>query len=208
MSSFKPAIQYGAPSNLRPELLLHPNIPKPLHGLAPRTILGKEWWDKVRNKTVNRQGNHCAACGVPATRAAHRRYLEAHELYHIDYDRAFALYNGTVALCNSCHAYIHCGRLNHLYSKGLDTEWVLAVLEHGRRLLKQSDLEPTDTQQYSYSAIRGLPLDPDVMTRLQELDREAPAWSAWRLLLGDKEYYSKFKDHEEWEEYYANIDRT
>ena len=36
------------PFRSRPELLLQNSTVKPLHGVVPREILGKEWWDKTR----------------------------------------------------------------------------------------------------------------------------------------------------------------
>lgn len=39
---------------LRPELLLHNNIPKPMHGVAPRVVLGQKWWDRERRECYER----------------------------------------------------------------------------------------------------------------------------------------------------------
>ena len=55
-------IQAGPSYKLRPELLLHPNIPKVLHGVAPRVVLGAKWWDAERRACYERaelKGDTC-----------------------------------------------------------------------------------------------------------------------------------------------------
>ena len=41
-----------------PWLLFHPNIPKPLHGLAPRIILGENWWQTTKKEAKVKLNQH------------------------------------------------------------------------------------------------------------------------------------------------------
>lgn len=50
--------------NRYPWLLLHPNIPKPLHGLAPRVIKGEKWFNQTKREAKAKLNQHCWACGV------------------------------------------------------------------------------------------------------------------------------------------------
>ena len=84
---------------LRPEILAHSNIPKPLHGTAPRVILGDAWWDKERFEALRRHGYHCYACGNGAKQDKfEKRWLHCHECYGVDYKNTLVTYKETVAL--------------------------------------------------------------------------------------------------------------
>ena len=92
-------------------ILLHPQIPKPMHTVNPRTILGRKWWDIVRNKSYEEKGFHCHACGVHKNDAQYKQWLEGHEFYSVNYKLGEVKFIKVVALCHSCHNYIHDGRL-------------------------------------------------------------------------------------------------
>lgn len=99
------------PKFLRPELLLHPSIPKILSGVNPRTIKGQEWWDTIR-KEVYVENNHCCfACGVYQLDAVYAPLLDAHETYTYDYEKFEAYPGEIVALCKACHWFIHFRRV-------------------------------------------------------------------------------------------------
>lgn len=127
-------------------LLLHPNIPQPLHGLNPRTILGKEWWDLTR-KTAEALNNYCCyACGIHRSDTK-EGWLEGHEVYAFDELLRIAEYLRTVSLCNYCHSFIHSGRL-----LSLATTAVLPHIEYARivtrgvTLLRDAGLNPIPWQ--------------------------------------------------------------
>lgn len=165
---------------LRPEILLHSNIPKPLHGLNPRTLKGKEWWDKQRAKAYKKSNYHCIACGVHKTEAAIHQWLEAHECYEIDYKKGTATFTEIVALCHSCHNFIHSGRLDSLFGQWKITRKVYAAIKkHGKAVIKRAKLKPIN-------------ITSDTVIE----------WSQWRLIIGKKQYKSKFRSYEEWEEFY------
>jgi len=166
---------------LLPSVLLCPNIPKPLHGVAPRVILGSKWWDVTRRAAYASTGYHCQACGVHKYHARLHQWLEAHEEYDTDYLLGRMTYIRSVPLCHYCHAYIHSGRLQALRDKGqIKPQLHDEILSHGDRVLRQAGLTKPPTHN-------GPMAD----------------WSDWRLVLNDKLYPPKFKTVEEWEKEFA-----
>jgi len=165
---------------LRPKILLCPRIPDPMHGTAPRVVLGKRWWDKTRKKAYASTNYHCQACGVHKYRAEKHQWLEAHELYDTDYLAGRLTYIEAVPLCHYCHNYIHTGRLTALLEKGEVTQEDFdAVMSHGDRVLAESGLVKP-------------PLHSGPMAD----------WSDWKLVIDGKEYPQRYKTKEEWEQAY------
>lgn len=159
----------------RPEILLCANIPKPMHGVAPRVVLGKAWWDKTRKAAYASTDYHCIACGVTKAEARSRRWLEAHELYETDYVRGRLKYIEAVPVCHFCHGYVHCGRLKSLLDQGLvHHAKYAAIIQHGDRVLAEA----------------GLVKPPPYSGPICEL-------SKWRLVIGRRQYKPLFKDYNE-----------
>lgn len=162
----------------RPDLLLHPNIPKPMHGLNPRTIMGKEWWDKKRKEAYRINNNCCWACGIHKDVARYHQWLEAHESYNISYRLARMTLKEIVALCHSCHNYIHSGRLRQLWKKGEISKGIYDdIMGHGDELTKNL----TTTKQVFV----------------------AHDWKNWHLIIDGVKFHSKFRNYKEWEQHYG-----
>lgn len=160
----------------RPEILLHPNIPKMMHQVCPRDILGRKWWNQTRKEAYASTDFHCIACGVHKSLAKSRQWLEGHELYETDYAKGRHKYIETVPLCNYCHMYIHSGRMKMLLECGkLSQHKYIAIIQHGDAVLAKAGL-----------------------CRLEPYDGKIAEWGKWRLVLNRKLYPPKFKTYEQW----------
>lgn len=164
------------PVNANPSILLHPQIPKPMHGMAPRVVLGQAWWDKERQAAYASTNFHCEACGVPKWEAKYHQWLEGHEIYEIDYKKGTMTYKRACPLCHYCHNYIHSGRLQWLFdTQRINHHKYASILIHGDAVLAAAGLR------------KPIPYDGPI----------AP-WSAWRLIINGKQYKGKFKNYEDW----------
>jgi hypothetical protein len=162
--------------SLRPAVLCHPNIPKPMHGLAPRNILGVNWWNKTRKQAYKSTDYHCIACGVHRDKAKNRQWLEGHELYDISYVTGRMKYIETIPLCHYCHSYIHSGRLQMLLRDGkIHQHKYVAIITHGDSVLAMNNI-----------------VKPEPYMGL------CAVWQDWRLVLDGKEYPPIYKSYNDW----------
>ena len=165
---------------VQPRILLCPQVPKPLHGVAPRVVLGNKWWNTTRKEAYRSTNYHCLACGISKHNAAYRQWLEAHEFYEIDYLLGRAEYIHTVPLCHLCHNYIHCGRLQSLLDKRLIPQGkYVAVIQHGNRILLEAKLKK------------------------EAYNGPFAEWEDWRMVINGREYPPLYKTPEEWEKVYG-----
>lgn len=170
-----------------PAILLCPNIPKPMHNVAPRIVLGQNWWDRERRAAYASTNYHCQACSVHKYDAAYHKWLEAHELYDIDYQKGTMRYLRAVPLCHFCHNYIHDGRLKALLDrKELHHHKYAAILKHGERVLREAGLE------------RLSHLERERLYAEAEAEGKIAEWSKWRLCIGRRRYKPVHKSYEAW----------
>lgn len=177
----------------RPEVLLCPNIPKPLHGTAPRVVLGSAWWDRTRRAAYESTDFHCVACGVHKYQQRGRtEWLEGHEIYDIDYGQGRMMYVETVPLCRFCHLFIHDGRLRALVEKGIvHQRHFVAVMRHGSRVLAEAGLQRVSHAQRE-----------EIIGQMI-VNGKVAAWKDWRLVVDGKEYNPRLKSEAHWERTYG-----
>jgi hypothetical protein len=165
---------------MNPKILAHPNIPKPLHGISPRVVFGQVWWDIERRKAYAAAFYCCEACGIPKQDAKYHQWLEAHEYYAFDYDRGRLKLLKLVALCHSCHCFIHDGRMRMMVSSGDMTEEMYdAIIEHGSAILTDAGLLSEWLNRHRKRC--------DV------------AWADWRMEINGKLYGPSSMSQADWE---------
>jgi hypothetical protein len=162
-----------------PIILCHPNIPKPLHGINPRTIFGKEWWDIHRQQAYAASNYCCSACGIPKKEALYHPWLEAHEFYLFDYKKGRVTFDHLVALCHACHNFIHDGRMQVLVANGEMTEAKYTdIINHGTAILRKAGLLKERKKRHVHP--------------------RSVAWEDWRMVVDGKEYGPSTRSQREW----------
>lgn len=188
---------------LQPDLLLHPNVPKPLHGTAPRILKGQIWWNKQRKVAYEANNFCCWACGVHKSKAKYNQWLEAHEIYKIDYSIGKVKFNGICALCPSCHSFIHSGRLLSLYEKGeVPFQKIRNILIHGFEVLREAKLPMNPfAMKVAKEVEQGL-FNKYIKFGVHDYGMCLAEWDDWYMIVDGKQYKGKFKNYKEWEQYY------
>ncbi len=196
-----------------PWLLFHPNIPKPLHGLAPRVIKGQQWWNRTKREAKAKLGQHCWACGVHKYDAKYHQWLEAHECYSINYGKGEVKYVGTCALCHACHNYIHDGRMQMIVgSPDFSHQKYVDIIEHGETVLREwFKLKGWQWKGYKkayqpFSLYYDLyPHLPQFSDKIKWVEGVGEAeWNDYHLIVDRKRYEAKHKSYEDWLQFYYN----
>lgn len=200
---------WKCPTGTGVPLITMPNVPKPLHGLPPRVIMGKTTWDHVRKRCYFEAGYRCEICGCEPPKGQ----LHAHELYSYDYKAGTGKFERCIAICKQDHDFIHSGRLITLYKQGnilYPKEYVLGVVEKGFKLIHDYNCTHRNKKPLRvYSTFLEYLKVPSIHDEMVELlDRygiefyqhpdECADWSDWRLILGEREYPTPYADEIEW----------
>jgi hypothetical protein len=171
-----------------PKILCHPNIPKPLHGINPRTHMGQKWWDEVRKTAYAAKDHHCWACGQHV-KASMRDYLEAHESYFYNFKTGRVKLIEIVALCHECHSFIHNGLLERKRQEGeITSEFYEHIMNRGMLILKGAKLHVLRSANHRQANEAYDVLD----------------WNDWHMIMPNGDVvYPDLKSLEEWEKFYG-----
>jgi hypothetical protein len=181
------------------EILCHPHIPKPLHGLNPRTLMGEEWWNYHRHIAYARYDYRCIGCGKHKASVPGPKWLEAHENYEYDYEKGRAHIISIEPVCHYCHNFIHTGRLQMIMGKEKTVDEVKAILQYGFDVLKGSGLQVFPfTMDFAHD-LKVKTYDVDAY----EIPISTVPWEDWRLIVDGVEYKPLFASHDEWRKKYS-----
>lgn len=178
-----------------PQILSQPNIPKPLHGVNPRSIMGQTAWNNVRMQVYDSFGGYCRSCGIHKSGAKFFPRLEAHEDYKIDYKYGIMKIHRIVPLCHQCHMFIHSGRLTALlYKKEIQSHYVKSIINHGFGLAKEYGFKVFYVTELLGDSIG---IKCPVESWRPPRDIHIP-WSEWRMEWNGTQYPPQHESFESW----------
>lgn len=197
-------------------ILSMPNIPKPLMGpnCQPRTIYGPTAWNKLRKRTYFLAGYKCEVYGDDLSTPGE---AQAHELFSYDFEKGIAKFERCVCLSKDAHIYfIHSGRAITLWkSKNIiyPTSKLLIGAERGFKAIHDwNKSHPSEPKLKAYATFLEYLKHDELAPKIKELidkyeiefweeDKKKYApWGNWKVVIGEKEYPTPYKDYTAWEE--------
>lgn len=199
---------YTDANNTGAVLLTMPNIPRPLHELCPRNIMGEKAWEQYRLNCINHAKYVCEICGKQLTYGA-----QSHELYTYSYLTGTAVFQRCVCLCGTCHAGIHSGRSVTRFKNGeISKERLLEIIENAFRIVweynyQHSNQEPLRLYKSFRDCLKVPEIHDEVAALIQkydikfykEDDQYAARWREWHLIYENATYSTKFKKYRDWD---------
>ena len=194
-------------------LVSMPNIPKPTHGLAPRTLLGNKVWNSMRRTCYKQAEDTCEICGA---HPEDLRKRHAHEVYSIDWEKGEVRFVRAFCVCALDHlGCIHTGRAITLYKQGnpmYPKEFLLEGAEHAFKIIAEYNEDHPEADLRAYATfLEYLKCDElyGPMTQLigkynvrfyMEDTKKMADWGDWKLIIGNQEYPTPYKDEHMWKE--------
>lgn len=220
----KTVLAWTAPKEDGAPILTMPNVPSPLHGCAPRTLLGKTTWDHMRKYCYYNANYKSQVSGEDLDGSSNDKRCNAHELYSYDYVHGKAYFERAVCISPIEHNFIHSGRMLTMYKKGnplMSKEYLLRVVENGfREIYEWNKAHPKSKQLRAYATLADYASTPGIADEVSELIEKydikfyvedydySAKWSEWSLTIGKKEYPTPYKNQKEWAEAMESNDQT
>lgn len=193
-------------------LIAMPNIPKPTHGLSPRTLLGAKTWNHMRKSCYANADDTCEICGAKPENLRHRH---GHEVYEIDYEKGIVKFVRVFCICSMCHlAGIHTGRAITLFKQGnplYPKEFLLEGAEHAFKIINEYNKDHPKADLRAYVTFLDYLKCPELKETMEELiekyhikfykedTKNMAEWGKWKLIIGDQEYPTPYEDEKAWE---------
>lgn len=203
--------KWECPAGTGVPLITMPNVPRPLHGLPPRKIMGTTAWNRMRKRCYYDAGYKCEICGADPPKGQ----LHAHELYTYDWKEGTGRFERCIAICKRDHDFIHSGRMITLYKEGnllYPKSYVLDVVEKGFKLIRDYNISHPDRDPLRAYAtfleyLRVPELTEDMVRLINTYNvefysepRRIAKWGKWRLLFGKREYPTPYATQGDWVE--------
>lgn len=198
-------------SDLRP-LIAMPNIPRPLHGVNPRTLLGTSMWNSMRRRCYADANDTCEICGRKPEKLSQRH---GHEVYKIDYANGTATFCRVYCLCSLCHlGCIHTGRALTLWKHDnplCPTEFLLEGAEHAFKIIHEYNQTGPEVELRAYATFLDYLKHDELREPMEKLiDKykikfykeveDMVEWNKWKLIIGDTEYPTPYASEKEWKD--------